>query len=84
MVVQRFNRYMFNQVCQDMEATLGEDAPSYNMGKKWAGKFKLDRNSLEDNPRAGNYTIPHFLRLLLLLLCCCFSFAMSKRSTGNV
>ena len=25
------------QVHQDMEATLGEDAPSYSMVKKWAG-----------------------------------------------
>ena len=27
------------QVYQDMEATLGEDALSYSMVKKWAGKF---------------------------------------------
>ena len=38
------------QVYQDMEAILGEDAPSYSMVKKWPGKFKLGRNSLEDNP----------------------------------
>ena len=44
------------QVYQDMEATLGEDAPSYSMVKKWAGKFKLGRKSLDDNPRPGR---PH-------------------------
>ena len=41
---------------QDMEATLGEDAPSYSMVKKWAGKIKRGRKSLEDNPRPGR---PH-------------------------
>ena len=33
-----------------MEATLGEDTPSYNMVKKWAGKFKCGRENLEDTP----------------------------------
>ena len=44
------------QVYQDMEATLGVDVPSYSMVKKWAGKLKLGRKSLEDNPRPGR---PH-------------------------
>ena len=39
------------QVYQDMEATLGEDALSYSMVKKWAGKFERGRKRLEDNPR---------------------------------
>ena len=37
------------QVYQDMEATLGEDALSYSMVKKWVGKFKRGRESLKDN-----------------------------------
>ena len=36
------------QVYRDMEATLGEDSPSYSMVKKWVGKFKLGRKSQED------------------------------------
>ena len=39
------------QVYLDMKATLGEDALSYSMVKKWVGKFKPGRESLEDNPR---------------------------------
>ena len=48
------------QVYQDMEATFKEDAPSYSMVKKWAGKFKLGRKSLEYNPRPGR---PHNTQL---------------------
>ena len=46
------------QVYQDMEATVGEEAPSYSMVKKWAGKFKLGRKSLEDNPVQEDCTMP--------------------------
>ena len=53
------------QVYQDMKATLGEDALSYSMVKKWAGKFKRGRESLQDNPRpaqtleAGHFSKRH-------------------------
>ncbi|KAM4678284.1 histone-lysine N-methyltransferase SETMAR-like isoform 1-T2 [Discoglossus pictus] len=40
----------------DMVATLGEDAPSYSMVKKWTGDFKRGRKSLEDDPRSGRPT----------------------------
>ena len=51
-----------------MEATLGEDAPSYSMVKKWAGKFKLGRKSLEDNPVQHvqeDRTMPNFASFFL-------------------
>ena len=35
---------------KNMVITLGEDAPSYSMVKKWAAEFKRDRASLEDDP----------------------------------
>ena len=41
------------QVYQDMEATLRADAPPYSIVKKWAGKFKRGKESLEDNIRPG-------------------------------
>jgi histone-lysine N-methyltransferase SETMAR len=37
----------------DMVATLGDQAPSYSMVKKWAAEFKRGRQSLEDDPRPG-------------------------------
>ena len=37
-------------VHKDIEATLGEDAPSYTMVNKWAAEFKRGRESLEDDP----------------------------------
>ena len=48
-----FKGKTLKQVYQDMEATLGEDALSYSSKevKKWAGKFKIGRESLEDSPR---------------------------------
>ena len=49
------------QVYQDMEATLGEDALSYSMVKKWAGNLKLGRKSLEDNPNQEDRTMPNFV-----------------------
>ena len=49
------------QVYQDMEATLGEDALSYSMVKKWASKFKRGRESLEDNPVHEDRTMPDFV-----------------------
>ena len=42
-----------NEVHEDMVATLGEDAPSYTIVKKWAAEFKRGRESLEDDPRPG-------------------------------
>src|SRR6476619_5411601 len=41
------------EIHEDMTATLGEDAPSYSMVKKWAAEFKRGRQSLEDDPRPG-------------------------------
>ena len=49
------------QVYQDMGATLGEDALSYSMVKKWAGKLKHGRVSLEDNPGHEDSTMPDFV-----------------------
>ncbi|XP_041366729.1 uncharacterized protein LOC121381476 [Gigantopelta aegis] len=36
-----------------MVVTLGEDAPSYDMVKKWAAEFKRGRENLKDDPRPG-------------------------------
>ena len=36
-----------------MVATLGDDDPALSTVKKWAAKFKMGRESLEDNPRSG-------------------------------
>ena len=55
------------QVNQNMEATLGEDAPSNSMVKKWAGKFKRGRENMEDN-----YPLPG--RLHNALFCQFFHF----------
>ena len=33
-----------------MVVTLGKNAPSYSMVKKWNAEFKHDRESLEDDP----------------------------------
>ena len=33
-----------------MEATRGEETPSYSMVKKWTGEFKRGTESLEDDP----------------------------------
>ena len=38
------------QVHQDMEATLGEDTPSYSLVNKEAGVFKLGKEGLEEDP----------------------------------
>ena len=54
------------QVHLDMEATPGKDTPSYTMVKMWAGKFKRDRESLEDDPRP--------VRLNNARFCACFHF----------
>ena len=35
----------------DMEATIGKDAPSYATVKRWMTEFKRGRQSLEDDPR---------------------------------
>ena len=51
------------QVHQDMEATFGEDTPLYSMVKKWAGKFKLGRESLEDDPHSGRLHNARFLSI---------------------
>ena len=38
---------------EDMVVTLGDDALSYSMVKKWAAEFKHGRESLEDNTCLG-------------------------------
>ena len=43
-----------------MEATLGEDAPSYSMVKKWAGKFSGGR-ALKTTPVHEDRTMPDFV-----------------------
>ena len=37
----------------DMVATLGKDAPSYDTVKRWEAEFKCGRQSLEDDPHPG-------------------------------
>ena len=41
------------EIQEDMVVTLGEDAPSYSMVKKWFSEFKRGMESLEDDPRPG-------------------------------
>ncbi|XP_041354235.1 protein GVQW3-like [Gigantopelta aegis] len=41
------------EIHEDMVVTLGEDAPSYSMVKKWAAEFKHGRKSLKDDSRSG-------------------------------
>ena len=38
-------------IFEDMVVTVGENAPSYSMVKKWDAEFKRGRDSLEDDLR---------------------------------
>ena len=38
------------EIHEGMVVTLGKDAPSYNMVKKWDAEFKCDKESLEAYP----------------------------------
>ena len=41
-------------VYEDLAATLGENAPSFTMVKKWVAEFKRGRISTEDADRSGH------------------------------
>ena len=58
------------QVHQDMDATLGEDCPFIQHGKKWDGEFKHGRESPKDDPAQEDCKMPDFGRI--------FPFSLSK------
>ena len=41
------------EIHQDMQETLGSDAVSYSLVKKWVSRFKMGQNDIQDDPRSG-------------------------------
>ena len=67
------------EIHEDMTATLGEDAPSYSMVKKWAAEFKRGRQSLEDDPRPVSLNVLNLKMMFLelrIMLCSCLNLAI--------
>ena len=46
-----FKGLTLREIREDMVVTPGEDAPSYNMVKRWAAEFIHGKDSLESDPR---------------------------------
>lgn len=42
----------------EMKVTYGDDAPSYDLVKRWHREFKHGRNSVETAPRSGRPLLP--------------------------